>query len=1039
MTTTPQQIDLWRQAPTEDRRLEFKEARNQYGFGKLCEYCVAIANEEGGYLLLGISDSPPRPVGGTRAFQNPVKTEGQLFQKLGFRVEVEEVNHPEGRVLVFHIPSRPRGTAYDLDGRYLMRVGESLETMTEDQLRLIFSEGMLSWNQHAHASALVIANLLGGWDENNAADRQVIRQLADEDFDSWIRKIQEIVQHSASPVTLNNGLWRVSERKSLWQALGSRVFDAHLENLRGHAVAVLSERDPQFELPPPDRNAAQIRGKVLRHSSDIRKGLAESLALLGTQSPVLVNCSQHKPENTTILAIREIFANADWVLWGSLDRLLPILAEAAPDEFLSAVEQALRQSPCPFDELFSQEGAGIFDGIHHAGLLWALETLAWDAEFFVRVCVTLGELASRDPGGNRGNRPANSLATILLPWLPQTTASIEKRQVALQTLQREFPAVAWRLLLNLLPEQHQTSMHTRKPAWRNTVPDDWKEGVSGEEYWQQVSSYADMTVEMASNDMEKLKELIDRLDKLTPTAFDKVLEYLSSEAISSQSEGRRAILWEKLTRFARRHRSFPDADWSLPNERVSEIKDVAAQIAPETPPYQHRMLFSKDMLDLYVGNGDWNERMNQLEEHRREAIGEILSYGGVEAVVRFAEVVERPDLVGHSLGIVGTEAVDGQIIPILLETDSGKLTEFMASYVWSRHVSESWEWTDSLDRLQWSHAELGQFLSYHPFEGGTWRRVADWLGENEGEYWCNTRLNLRTTDNDIVVGIDKLVDFGRPKYAVSCLQYRNPIDVESSVRALLAAVNSSESVKLDIYGVVRIIKTLQDDPATDLNDLFRIEWAYLSLLDRHHEASPKTLENQLASDPDFFCEVIRLLYRSRKTERPPREPTRQDQNVAGHAWKLLWEWRTPPGTQPNGTFSPDHFRQWLAQVKQTCEESGHIEVALINIGKVLIYCPPDPDGLWIHHSVAEELNDRGSDKMREGFSSGIFNSRGAHTVDPTGKPERELAEKWRKKADDVENAGYQRFATTLRRQAEGYDREAERIVADHGTEDMMAD
>ena len=70
-------------------------------------------------------------------------------------------------------------------------------------------------------------------------------------------------------------------------------------------------------------------------------------------------------------------------------------------------------------------------------------------------------------------------------------------------------------------------MHTPKPSWRNTIPDDWKEGVSDQEYWEQVSSYADLTVEMASDDMERLKELIDRLDKLTPTAFEKVLEYLS--------------------------------------------------------------------------------------------------------------------------------------------------------------------------------------------------------------------------------------------------------------------------------------------------------------------------------------------------------------------------------------------------------------------------------------------------------------------------------------------------------------------------------
>jgi len=60
-------------------------------------------------------------------------------------VDSEEVAHPDGRVLVFHIPSRPRGTAYHLDGKYLMRSGKALVPMSEDQLRRIFAEGEPDW------------------------------------------------------------------------------------------------------------------------------------------------------------------------------------------------------------------------------------------------------------------------------------------------------------------------------------------------------------------------------------------------------------------------------------------------------------------------------------------------------------------------------------------------------------------------------------------------------------------------------------------------------------------------------------------------------------------------------------------------------------------------------------------------------------------------------------------------------------------------------------------------------------------------------
>ena len=143
--TLLEQINQWLKAPSEHQRLEFKKAREQYDIRKTSEYCVALANEGGGHLLLGIADALPRKVIGTRAFSDTVKTADKLFQAIGFRVNIEEVQHPEGRVLVFEVPSRPRGTAYHLDGRYLMRSGASLVPMSEDQLRRIFAEGAPDW------------------------------------------------------------------------------------------------------------------------------------------------------------------------------------------------------------------------------------------------------------------------------------------------------------------------------------------------------------------------------------------------------------------------------------------------------------------------------------------------------------------------------------------------------------------------------------------------------------------------------------------------------------------------------------------------------------------------------------------------------------------------------------------------------------------------------------------------------------------------------------------------------------------------------
>lgn len=145
MQVTPDQIDEWLGVNSEHQQLEFKEAKTQFDSRKLNEYCVAIANEGGGRLILGVTDRHPRQIVGTHAFASPAGIAQKLLDVLGFRVEVEEVQHPAGRVVVFSIPPRPRGTAYHLDGRYLMRSGGTLVPMSEDRLRQIFSEGRPDW------------------------------------------------------------------------------------------------------------------------------------------------------------------------------------------------------------------------------------------------------------------------------------------------------------------------------------------------------------------------------------------------------------------------------------------------------------------------------------------------------------------------------------------------------------------------------------------------------------------------------------------------------------------------------------------------------------------------------------------------------------------------------------------------------------------------------------------------------------------------------------------------------------------------------
>jgi ATP-dependent DNA helicase RecG len=124
----------------ESEHLEFKEAKNSYEFEDLVKYCVAIANERGGRFVLGISDKLPRKIVGSHAFPDLDQTKANVSDRLRLRVNAQVIQHPDGRVVVFDVPSRPIGMPIHYKGAYWMRSGESLVPMTPDQLKRIFEE-----------------------------------------------------------------------------------------------------------------------------------------------------------------------------------------------------------------------------------------------------------------------------------------------------------------------------------------------------------------------------------------------------------------------------------------------------------------------------------------------------------------------------------------------------------------------------------------------------------------------------------------------------------------------------------------------------------------------------------------------------------------------------------------------------------------------------------------------------------------------------------------------------------------------------------
>ncbi|HWD94410.1 MAG TPA: hypothetical protein VG938_18910 [Verrucomicrobiae bacterium] len=847
-----------------------------------------------------------------------------------------------------------------------------------------------------------------------------------------IASLRDLSLLPGSPIKQKNGQWELVTREKTWKEVGPRLFDEQLERVKKVAVDVLTERDPKFELEKEQRFAANIHGKVLKHSHSLRKGLSETLALLGAHPEALTSCSEGKAEAVAAYSVYEILKGADWVLWASLNDLLPTLAEAAPNPFFEAVEKTLRQKPTPFAQIFSQEGTGVMGQNYMTGLLWALESLAWHGDYLQRVTVILGELASIDPGGNWANRPLNSLTDIFLPWHVQTCASIAKRRGAITALIKEQPAIGWKLIISLLPSAHSSTSGCQKPKWRGFIPLDWSGKVTDSEYWEQVKTYAEILVDIATKDISKLPELVNQIRHLPEPAYSHALEHLGSDVVISLSEKARLPLWENLVEFIVKHRRFSDAGRAMRPEAIAKIESVATKLAPKSPQLFYRRLFSGPEFDLYEENGNYEEQDRKFNELRRNAAEKILGSNKIEELLNFSHEVKKPWLVGRAAGEMEAQWLDAAFLPRLLTSDDKVLRDFVAGFIWGKYLSKGWQWVDRLINESWTRLDKANFFSLLPFIQETWRRAESYLGENKADYWSVARVQFFAPKSELLEAAEKLLIYRRPLAAVSCFYYLVldkegiPFPAELAVRALIEGLNSSEpGGTVDGHAISEVIKWLQKNEATNKDDLFRVEWAYLHLLDHEYGGEPKIIEERLASDSSLFCDVIKLVFRSDREKRGNEKLSEAQQNIAKNAYCLLRGWRHVPGKDEKGEFNPEAFKKWLAEVAKETEETGHYRVAMSQIGEVLPYAPPDPDGLWIHEAIAEALNAKNADEMRSGFTCELFNQRGVHGYS-AGKEERTIAEGFERKANALEEKGYQRIATAIRELAERYKRDADR-------------
>lgn len=141
-----------------------------------------------------------------------------------------------------------------------------------------------------------------------------------------------------------------------------------------------------------------------------------------------------------------------------------------------------------------------------------------------------------------------------------------------------------------------------------------------------------------------------------------------------------------------------------------------------------------------------------------------------------------------------------------------------------------------------------------------------------------------------------------------------------------------EHQRVSSYELASLLDYLRA-PEIDEEQLGLLEWRLLPALG--FDARSPVLERRLARDPEFFVEILSLVYRPRGTE---TETVDTPEHVATNAYRILDEWEIVPGSGDRmGEIDQGQLDRWVDEARKLARDVGRAEVADVQIGKVLAH------------------------------------------------------------------------------------------------------
>ncbi len=883
---------------------------------------------------------------------------------------------------------------------------ESARNITILRRQLEFVRSVPQWANSEMVRDIFPALIVGRWDESFQSDKDIVASVAGENYGAYKIKLNRWLHTSDSPFIKIGTTWRLASPLDAWTNASRNLVSGDFDLLRSSFLEILSEINPAFELEPGERYMASLYGKERKYSEWIREGVTQSLILISLYGDELKLDLPTTAKAWVDNLARRVLDSNDLLVWRSIRGVLPLLSEASPDAFLEAVENNISQSDSAVVSLFDEE-PGLMNSIsYHSDLLWALESLAWFPEYLPRTAIVLAELSAVDPGGSTVNRPINSLSEIFKTWHYQTLADFEQRMSVLRLLIRKQPEIARKLLLRMIPINHESAMPTHQMRWRmfDVIS---RLIYTYEEIWKTHSAVIEMLISHFEASEEKLVDLVNISSKveIRPQDREKILVYVDSAV--EQIDHSQNILWHSVRKILSEHRSYPDAQWSLPKTTLDRYQQIYDKLNPSDLIQKIIWMFDEEWPSLSEGidyRKRWEEGRGIIDQARTDGLKKVYEHYGVEKIIELSQTVKEPYTLGTTLGCLVNDESEILLISQEIRREDD-LPRFAHGFINQMVDTYNQNWTfqmyDKLKKSGMSATALAHLFIPVSQSEEIWNFISTTDEQTEVGYWKKVIPHFyRLSIEEKIVGLQYLLEHRR--YVSAIRESRAyvkelPSSLLASVLELGATEHAEEDIRISEYELQQIFEEIHARDDIDLQQLMKIEWLYLPILARSVSFSkPELLHKGLSTTPTFFIDVLKAVYQPRNEKLLEEEKNALSvellSNRAMQAHQLLNSWKKIPGADNEGNLHVDYLTDWITEVRQLAREVYRLEVADRQIGRVLAQYPENTKP-WPPEPICVIIENINTKELKEEFSVATTNKRSFSVRGPYdgGEHERGLA------------------------------------------------